>query len=782
MLFNYFKTALRNIRKNKIQSLANLLSLCIGITCAILIYTYVSYEMSYDRFFTNADQIYRLEYNTSFDGQLNTRYAFINKYMQPENLNAIPGIKRRTRFVPLADIFVEANNKKVDESNFWVADSIFFKIFDFTFIEGTHANALSQPNSIVLTRQTARKYFAEQKILGKEITVSFQKEDVPLIVTGVIQLPSNTHLQFDAVASKDLYDSIYYMNFSEAYTAYNYLQLKKKQNHALVEAQIYGINNSSSIDYHLKPLTDIHLQSAARGEISPNSDLRYIWILSAIAVILLIIAAINFTSLATAQTLQRYKEAGLRKVLGADRRQLVGQFLVEAILFALFALLAGYVIIFFVLPFFNSLAGNEFSFAEYFNLSSVILFTLAAVIIGLLAGVYPAILLSAFQPVKTLKGITPSGKKGASIWKSIVVVQFAASIAMIICTATIYRQLQYIQNKNLGFNKDRIITITNLFGEQVYPMKEQLNSIPGIENVSVSSYVPGVSETSGTGLVQVPGRSDSLTFNWISVDYNYFDTYKIDVIEGRKFSKEYGTDSTRAFMLNKAAVKALGWSSPIDKELNSFKRRGKVIGVTENFNFLSLYQNYTPIIYLIDPSLYFRFSVKIVASSDISDAIAQIENAWNTLLPNTPFEYQFVDEQFDALYKTDQQMGKIFALFATLALFISCLGLFSLSSFMATKKRKEVGIRKVHGASFSDILLSFYKNYGKLILFASLIAVPASFYFLRQWLQNFAFKTDTSIWLSVLAILATSVIALATVSYESLKAAFANPIESLSSE
>jgi putative ABC transport system permease protein len=294
---------------------------------------------------------------------------------------------------------------------------------------------------------------------------------------------------------------------------------------------------SQFINYHLKPLTDIHLRSAVRGEISPNSNARYLWFLSAIAIILLIIAGINFTSLATAQALQRYKEAGIRKVLGAGKRQLIGQFLMEAVLLAFIAIAAGYFIIYYALPSLNTIAGSQFVFVDFFNLSSILLFTGGAVTIGILAGIYPAIMLSAFRPVKTLKGLAPSGQKGSTIWKSIVVVQFAASIAMIICTVTIYQQLQYIQSKELGFDKERIIIIPNRFGEKTDPMKSRLSSIPGIENVSISSYVPGTSKTSGTGLVQVPGRPDSLTFNWVSVGYNYFDTYGIKLKEGRTFSK-----------------------------------------------------------------------------------------------------------------------------------------------------------------------------------------------------------------------------------------------------
>ncbi len=785
MLKNYFKTALRNFRRNKLHSIINLLSLCIGITCGIFIYTYVQHEISYDRFFENADQIYRMEQSSGLKGKVNTNFAIINQYVNPGPVTSIPGIKDQTRFAPLASIFVKTNGKKIEEPEFWAADSSFFKLFDFTFLEGNRRNALSQPGSIVLTQKAARKYFGNKKALGKEITATFQRESVPLTVTGIVKLPTNTHLQFNGVASENLIDDLYLTPLSEAYTAYNYLLLNENQDPKSIENQLSRLKKGHTgrfINFYLKPLTDIHLYSAVRAELSPNSDIRYIRFLSAIAIILLVIAGINFTSLATAQALRRYKEAGIRKVLGAGKRQLVGQFLMEAILLSLIAISAGYLIIYYALPFFNTLAGSQFVFADFFDLSSILLFVSAAVIIGITAGIYPAVILSAFQPVKTLKGLAPSDKKGVSIWKSIVVIQFAVSIAMIICTVTIHQQLKYIQNKNLGFEKDRIITITNHFGEQYQPMITRLNTIPGIENVTISSYVPGISETSGTGLVNVPGRPDSLNFNWISVGYEYFDTFGIKLKEGRKFSKAFGADSTQAFMLNDAAVKALGLESPLGKELNSIGGKRKVIGVTENFNFLSLYQDYTPIVYLMDKSLYFRFSIKIAPKADISGTIAEIENAWTSLLPNMPFGYSFVDEQFDALYKTDQRMGKIFALFAALALFIACLGLFSLSSFTAIKKRKEIGIRKVLGATVYNILLSFYKNYAALIAAACVIAVPVSYLFISEWLQQFAFRIDMPVWVFLLAIAATLCIAFAAVSYESVKAAIADPVDTLKSK
>lgn len=782
MIQNYLKTAFRNFQKNKVHCFINLTSLCIGITCAIFIYTYVKHELSYDRFFKKADQIYRMEYKAGFSS---VRYASINQYVNPGSLSSIPGVENQVRFAPLSNVFVEANGKRMIESDFWAADSTFFILFDFPLPEGNKNSAFAQPNSIVITQKTAQKYFGNQKVIGKTLIATFQNNSITLTVTGVADVPSNTHLQFGAVVSGSILEELYDMKLSDIYTAYNYLLLGKGQDPAEIEKRLSELSKKTrpeAIDYRLKPITDIHLYSSARGEIGHNSDIRYVYFFSAIAVVLLIIAGINFTSLATAQALQRYKEAGIRKTLGARKGQLIGQFLVEAVILSLMATAVGTLVIYYVLPSFNTLTGYHFIFSDFFDPASIPIVGLASVGIGLLAGIYPAILLSAFQPVKTLKGITPSGKKGAAVWKSIVIIQFAASVAMIICTVTIYRQLTYIQTKNLGFERDRIITVINLLGEHYAPLKSRLKMLAGVENVSASSYIPGVSKTSGTALVQKTNSSDSLTFNWISVDYDYFDTYGIDIVEGRAFSRNFGTDSTQAFMINREAVRILGWEFPIGKQVKAFNKKGTIVGITENFNFLSLHQTIPPIIFAMDNSLIFNVSIKLTPESNIPATVAQIKNSWNELLPNTPFDYSFVNEQFDALYKADQRMGTVFILFASLAILIACLGLFSLSSFIATKKRKEVSIRKILGATISSILLSFYKNYGKLVITACLIAVPVPYFFLKNWLQQFAFKTAISFWVFLIAVVAVLCIALVTVSYESIKTAISNPVDTLKNE
>lgn len=786
MLYNYFKAAFRNIKKKKIHSVINLLSLCVGITCCILIYMYVKHGLSYDDFFDRADQIYRLEFIAQHGEKLATRYANISSHENPGNINSISGIKNQSRFAILSSIYVQTKGKKIVEPHFIEADNHFFSLFSLPLIKGNRKTVLNEPGSIVISKKIARKYFENQEAVGRILTLSQSGKKTEVTVTGIMDnLPSNTHLQFDAVTSSSVSEELYDRSLSDMFVAYTYLMLGNNQNPKDIQAQLIQRskkNHPNPIDYKLQPLTDIHLHSSARYEIKSNSNIRYIYFLIAIGIILLIITSINFTSLSTAQVLNRYTEAGVRKVLGAQKGQLITQFLFEAVLFALISLAFSYLAIYLLLLQFNTLMGISFILSDFLNPKSFTFFLSISLGIGILAALYPAIILSAFQPVKTLKGIAPSGRKGSALWKWIVVIQFAGSIAMIIGTVTIYRQLSYIQNKDLGFNKDHVVTFLNPDGMHYKPLHSQIQSIPGVQKVTISSFIPGINNTGGTGRVQAEGRSDTLIFHWVSVDYNYFDTYDVKLAKGRFFSPDRGTDSTEAFIINQAAVNVLGWESPLGKKIEAFGRKGKVIGVTKNFNFLSLYQNYTPLIFLINSSLYFNFSVRLSPQANVSEMISKIRNTWQEINPDTPFKYSFVDAKFDTLYKSDQRMGRFFGILAILALFVACLGLFSLSSFTATQKRKEIGIRKVLGASTSNILLTFYQKYIQLIFIAALIAVPASYYFLSDWLQNFAFRISIGGWIFLLAVMSTTIIAILAVSYESIKAAFANPVEALKSE
>lgn len=788
MFRTYLKTTWRNLKKNKLHSVINLLGLGVALTCALFIFVYVHHQLSYDEFFNQSDQIYRLERRTTLSNQSKTPlWAVLGGPYNPGSLKSISGIVNETRFVASLSPFVRANGKKISETNVWAADSLFFNIFNFPVVSGHPKTALNYSSSVVLSKQLAQKYFGGQNVLGQTMSLSFEQKKIPVTVRGVVNVPANTHLQFNAVVSKNVYKDLYGTSLSKSSGGYNYIKLSKGQNPLKIAKEITADNRklNSSTTYHFEPITRIHLYSHARHEIGANSHVRYIYFLSVIAFILVIIAGINFTSLATAQNLRRYKEAGIRKVLGAYRRQLTGQFLTETVGTSLVALAISYMLAYLLLPVFNDFAGASLPFSSFLTPLPLMVFIGGTIILGILAGLYPAMLLSSFQPTRTLKGPASSGKKGASLWKSIVVAQFALSIAMIICTLTITRQMHYVQHKDLGFNKSRIITFPNFIGPTRYKAFEaRVKQLKGVKNITVSTYTTGTSEASSTTLAFRTGRTDSSTVHWISTDYNYLATYGIKLKKGRFFSPSHPTDTTQAVVLNEAAVRALHLKSPLGKQIEvaGFGGKRKIIGITQNFNFLSLYQKIPPVTFIMFNRAFFNFSVKLAPHYPPSAAIAQIKQVWQSMIPNVTFQYKFIDQQFNALYKTDRMMGKVFGLFAILALFISCLGLFSLSSFMAARKTKEIGIRKVLGASISNILFSFYKRYGLLVGIACLIAIPASYIFLSGWLQNYAYRIGMPAWIFLIAVVATLFIALSAVSFESIKASLADPVDSLRSE
>jgi putative ABC transport system permease protein len=786
MLQTYFKTALRNFKKHKVHSVINLIGLCLGLTCALFIFVYVHHQLSYDKLFNQADQIYRLERRTTLSNQSKTvLWAVLDGPYNPGPLNSISGVIGETRFAAQLNPIVRANGKKISESNFWAADSSFFNIFNFPVISGDPKGALNHSNSVVLSKKLAQKYFNSQHAVGQTMTLAFEQKKVPVTIRGVINVPVTTHLQFNAVVSKNVYKDLYGISLSKR-RGYTYIKLRKGQNPLKIAKEITADNKKlHSTTYHLEPITRIHLYSHARHELGTNSHVRYIYFLSVIAFILLIVAGINFTSLATAQNLQRYKEAGIRKVLGAYKAQLMGQFLAETAGISLVALIIGYIIVHLTLPLFNNFAGASLQFSEFLTPLTLIVFIGGAIVLGIVAGLYPALLLSSFQPTHTLKGPGSSGKKGTSLWKSIVVVQFAVSIAMIICTLTISRQMHYIQHKDLGFNKSHIITFPNFIGRTRYKAFEsRIKKLKGVKNITVSTYTTGTSKASSITLAFRTGGTDTSTVHWISTDYNYLATYGIKLKKGRFFSPKHPTDTTQAVVLNEAAVRALHLKSPLGKHIQvaGFGGSRKIIGVTQNFNFLSLYQKIPPVAFIMFNRAFFNFSVKLAPNHPPSATIAQIKRVWQNMIPNVPFQYKFINQQFNNLYKTDRMMGKVFGLFAILALFISCLGLFSLSSFMAARKTKEIGIRKVLGASVSNILFSFYKRYGMLVGMACLIAIPASYIFLSRWLQNYAYRIGMPAWVFFIAVAVTLFIAFSAVSFESVKAALANPVDSLKQE
>ncbi len=684
-----------------------------------------------------------------------------------------------------------------------------FDVFNIDLIRGNSDQALVTPNSAVVTEAMAKKYFGDANPIGKIIRADNAYD---FKITGTMQaIPRNSHIKCDIIASfatltvpaNENGDYIYGANLSE----FRFFGLNPQLYTYLLLAEDYPANEfekilpsfidkylgeqirNLGIELHpyLQPLTSIHLHSKLDAEMSANSDIDYVYIFSAISLFILILACINYMNLATARSANRAKEVGLRKVVGCDRFQLIKQFLSESVFLSILAFLLALILVKLLLPVFNTLAGKNLVLA--FN-NSQFIFGIVGIIlfVGIIAGSYPAFFLSSFKPVTVLKSSLKAGAANSALRKILVVAQFTISIIFIIGTVVVYTQLDYIQNKRLGFNKEQVV---------VFPMsdpplrfeyqsfKNEILSSPDVLAVSASSSIPG--GLIDIMLLQVEGQpeGENVTMEHLMVDHDFIKTLGIELTEGRDFSVEFPTDTMTAFIINETAAKQLGWQgSPLDKriEIGNWKR-GRVIGLIKDFHVKSLYQNIEPLLLHITPTAdaYLHLSARI-SPDNIPRTIAFMESKWRQVYPNHPYEYSFLDEDFDSLYRTEELRGKIFIVFSILAIFIACLGLFGLASFTAEQRTKEIGIRKVLGASVSGLVGLLTKEFIKLVLVSNLIAWPIAYYAMNQWLQNFAYRTnlrfDSFVWAGVIAL----IIAILTVSYQAVKAALTNPVESLQYE
>lgn len=786
MLTRHLKFFIRNLLRNKVYAFFSIISLAVGLACSILIYRYVASELSYDTFFKHSDRIARLEFVSTFQqGGPSYEYANLPKDDIPSGLSSIPEIVKKTRIAALSRLFVRSNHSnKVVVNNGFAADSSFFDLFNFKILEGNSRSPLSQPNCVVLTQKTARKFFGSEDPVGKPFFVYFGHNEVALKITAVIEnVPANSHFDFnfliDAVSLKKL--SGY--SLSDVYVAWDYLLLSKNANTETVTRKIDQLipkNDAKYFHYVLMPLTKIHLYSNARYEIQSNGDIRTVYFFSFIAIVILLISSINFISLFLSYSAGRYKEIGVRKVLGANNYQLTEQLLFESVGIAVLSLPMAFILAGFCLPLFNSLTSRAFTLSELMSLNLILKALLFAVVTGLLSGVYPALILPGRAHGTLLNSLSAKNNRSSFFQNAIVVTQFAASAILIIGLLVVWHQLSFVRNKNLGFHKNGIIIASNyLVGKKLDTFKEMLSGNANIKNISASSYIPGTSETGGTGLIKSIEEGDSITCEWVSVDYNFFKTYGVKIARGRSFSKEYPTDSTRAFMINEAAVTALGLKNPIGKRLNTFNRTGKIIGVVKNFDYLSLHKEIPPMVFLIDPKVYFSLSIKLATTKNLQSTLSDIKKAWYSLRPNVPFEFSFLDQKFNALYKNDRDTGKTYFFFSVVAILISCLGLFSLASYSMQRRTKEIGIRKVLGATVPDILNLFYSRYLRLIIIANVLAIPVAWYFLNNWLSNFAFRIRMGVLPFIAAFVVTIILTLLTVSYWTLKTAYSNPVDSI---
>jgi putative ABC transport system permease protein len=800
MLLNYLKIAIRNLVKHKLFSFINVLGLAIGITCSILIILFVNFERSYDRYNEKANRIYRVAV-TALIGNTKINQTYSSAVTFAKLLEDFPEIETGVKMTKFGQVPININNKIYNESNIYAVDSTFFDVFTFSMIHGNSKISLTDPHTIVLTENTAVKYFGTTDIVGKTITLHDDDNDtnIDFKVTGVCKnVPENSHFHFNMLVSLTSFPE---MINNKGWTANNfvsYIVLKKGVSKNDLTAKLKDftrkymggekfdawVAKGNYWTYFLQPVTGIHLDSELNGEFEQNGSRSYVNIFSLVSIIVLLIACINFMNLSTAKSSMRAREVGLRKVVGSNRNKLIFQFLFESVLLTFIALVIALAFLEILLPFYRNFVNKPLEI-NYLNDISVISFLiLFGLIVGVISGFYPAFILSSFKPIAVLKNNAVQKSRGFNFRNILVIVQFAISIFLIIGTAVIYKQLSFIQNKNLGFKKEQVLVIKNpgAITGNISAFKNSLSSYNNIIEVSGSSSLPGTQFNNiGFG---AEGNDDIFTLNLCICDYNFQNALRLDMLQGRFFSKEFPSDST-AIILNQKAAELLGWKNPIGKIIHSLGNHQtdfQVIGVVKDFNYESLHTPIRPMGLFDINGFYSRnqsyISIRLKTGNLVA-TVGFIESKWREFASGAPFEYSFLDEDFNNLYKNEKQTEQLFIIFAFLAIFIACLGLFGLSSYVAELRRKEIGVRKVLGASVGRIIFSLSKEFMKWIVLANIIAWPVAYYFMNNWLQNFAYRINISWWIFVLSGCIALLIAIVTVSFQAIKAAAANLVKSL---
>jgi len=802
MIKNYLKTAYRSLLKNKGFTILNVLGLSVGLATCLLIVFYVVDELSYDRFNTKTDRIYRISTDAKLNGNAGI-YATSEVTWNNILKTSFPQVEKVARLIDKDGLFlspqkfyIKKNNADILERKVVFTESSIFDVFTLPMIDGKPAHALDEPNTAVITESTAKKYFNKVDVTGLTLTIN---DTNTYKITGVIKdIPKQSHFHYDFFLSFSSRPESKATGWGYA-GLHNYLLLKPGTNVAKLEKALTDIDIKNSYnpstwttgDNHLrmflKPLVDIHLRDIdAQYPLEKGGNIQHVYIFSLIAIFILLIACVNFMNLSTARSSNRAKEVGVRKVLGSARKYLVAQFLTESVLITLLSAIVAVALAFMLLPLFNQMADKQLVVTSQTIVWLIPSLLIIVLVVGFLAGSYPALYLSSFQPIAVLKGKISAGFKGGFLRSFLVVFQFSISIFLIIGTLVIYNQLSYIQNKNLGFDRNQVLVIknTNTLGKQAKILKNELKQLPGVSNATMSSYQPTGDESLKTGLFphrKIDIKEDILTEFW-SVDEDYINTMGLHLIGGRNFSKDMSSD-TAAMIVNEAFARKYGQLDPLNKDVfrDSFGlQQYHIIGVVKDFNFASLKDNIGPLAMVYDTDNG-AISVKI-HSANLTALMSQIENRWKGLSPGQPFTYSFMDQDFDATYRVEQRFGSMFISFSTLAIIIACLGLFGLAAYAAEQRTKEIGIRKVLGANISTIVGMLSMDFIKLVLISILIATPLAWWVMQKWLQDFAYRTTIQWYILAAAGFTAIIIAFITISFQSIKAALSNPINSLRSE
>jgi putative ABC transport system permease protein len=812
MLKNYLKVAWRNIVRKKGFSFINITGLAIGMTVCLLILLFVQYELSYDTYHRDAEDLYRLERQwLSPDGSVRGGFASLAPSFVVFLEKEFPEIENAVRLYPLETTLVSVGDIHYEEKRFYFAEEDFFDVFSIALVEGDPRTALAEPDGLIISQSMAKKYFRDENPIGKQMeldqTYLFQ-------VTGVMEdTPSNTHVYFDFIASylalkglrgsgeRDYFHGT--RNFSDNVT-FAYARFAPGTDPDAVRAKIPGfmdrvlgtrkdkdgniIRASQGNTIFLQRVTDIHLHSHTSKELEANGDIRYVNLFTIIAIFILIIACINFMNLSTARATQRAREVGLRKVVGANRRSLTGQFLGESLMVALLAIVLALGFVALLLPAFNAFSNRDIGFGLLSTPVGLLTVFGVFALTGIVSGFYPALYLSAFRPATILRGELTRGTRGALMRKVLVVFQFSISVALIVGVGVVYKQMKFLQDADLGFQRENIVMLRadQTIKQSWLEFKQQLTSSPNILFATLSKRAPTGRLLDSPGFrVELNGQMLNSPFSMPHnrVEYDFFKTYGMEIIAGRDFSMEFPTDANKAFILNETAVRRLGLERPEDavglpmRTIAPFLS-GNVIGVVKDFNYESMHNEIIPIITYIQPIQANTVSIRIAAGRT-KEALHDAEVVWNRFNPEYPFQYDFLDDRIAEQYRNEERMMQMFGYFSLLAIFIACLGLFGLASFMAEKRTKEIGIRKVLGASLSNIMVLLSREFTLLVLVGNFIAWPLAYFAMRAWLNNFAYQTGIGWVVFVLAGFLTLVISLLTVSYQAIRAALTDPVISL---
>jgi putative ABC transport system permease protein len=810
MFRNYFKTAIRNLYKNKGFSAINIIGLACGLATCLLIILYVADELNYDHYNKKLSQIYRVDADIQFGGH------HFDLASSPDPLGAalksnFPQVKQYVRLRDHGGFLVKKGNQNIQEDRVILSDSTLFDVFTLPMLAGDVHTALVNPNSVVLTESMVKKYFPKTEttdVIGKTLTVN----DTSLYkITGVVKdVPKESHFHYDFFVSIYGQLSPYEINQWTSNNFNTYIILDKNANSKKFASQLDDFvmkyveplfktmnitkeefkKQGNYLHYNLIPLSRIHLYSHKDSELEANGNIQYVYIFSVIAFFILLIACVNFMNLSTARSSGRAKEVGVRKVLGSLRKNLITQFLTESMLISFISMILALAIAALLLPYFNTLSGKELTTQAFFSSWLLPSLLLLVIIVGLLAGIYPAFYLSSFKPVAVLKGKIAAGFKTGWLRSGLVVFQFAISIFLIIGTLVIYSQLNYIHNKNIGYDRGHVLIIknTDALGNEAKVFKDEVLKLSGVQNATMTGFLPTAGWRSDSPLFPTPttDTKNAISTQIWRIDENYIPTLGMKMEQGRNFSKDFPTDSS-GIIINEAFAKLIGFRDAVNKPLyymNNFPStdftKYHVIGVVRDFNFNSLHDVVTPLVFLLQPQNgSIAFSVN---TANIGNLISSIQQIYKRAAPGQPFRYSFMDADFNKTYQAEQKMVGLSITFSILAILIACLGLFGLITYAATQRTKEIGIRKVLGASISNVVTMLSKDFLKLVLIAALIAFPVGWWAMNKWLQSFAYRIHVSWWIFLVAGITAILIALITVSFQAIKAAVANPVESLRTE